>query len=325
MFEISRDKREKTTTLSVEYEGPWKVFSAHAPAPANSRPLLEGIGRGRFEVDTPKLVRSYFRIETPGKSFVLADRVLPMEGGYNFRDLGGYETSGGKRIRWGRLFRADDMSRLGESDLGYLESIPLRSVIDFRSENEQRTAPDRLPASLNGRYSLAIRPGSMMDFEPETGISSDDGGSVMRGMNIALVSNEEAIERYREFFSLILDESKLPLLFHCSAGKDRTGMAAALFLAALGADEETIMYDYMLSNALLEEKYAREKQSNPDIRLMYEVRGDFLRAGFDHIEKSYRSVGNFLLDELELDVVKLRDMFLEPTVDIPRGTQPQSA
>lgn len=238
-------------------------------------------------------------------------RVLPMEGGFNFRDLGGYKTSSGKSVKWGKVFRSDEMYNLTSSDLNYLNEIPLRTIVDFRSEKEIENAPDKKPNSVINRYELTINPGNHSNISNISELNSEYGEEFMKKINCSFVTDSGIIDRYKTFFVLLQDENQIPLLFHCTAGKDRTGMAAALFLASLGVDEDTIFEDYMLSNKYLEDKYQSIVDSLPALKPLFEVRTQYLRAGFEQIRSDHGSIENYLQNMLDVDLEHMKKLYLE--------------
>lgn len=238
------------------------------------------------------------------------ERHLPLTGGYNFRDLGGYSTVDGKCIKWGKVFRSDDLYLLTPSDLIYLANIPLFSIVDFRSESEMLQAPDKLPASVKNVYDYPIAPGNLSSAINVSAISAEDADRIMREMNVLFVTDPVCIDQYRKFFRLLQQEDKTPLLFHCSAGKDRTGMASALFLYSLGVDEDTIMEDYLLSNEYLGDKYSHHIQAYPALEALFRVKPSFLRAALDQLKKDHGSVKDFLKNVLEVDIKKMEKIYL---------------
>ena len=238
-------------------------------------------------------------------------RVLPLKGGFNFRDLGGYKTASGKTARWRKVFRSEEMNSLTPSDLEYLNNIPLRTVVDFRSEKENCESPDKRPASVTNSYELTINPGIHSSFSDISMLTAEKGEEFMKEIYRSFVTETEIIDRYKFFFSLLQDESKLPLLFHCTAGKDRTGMGAALFLASLGVDEDTIFEDYMLSNNQLEDKYKSLIDSIPQLKALLEVRHQYLQEGFEQIKKDHISVENYILNILGVNTDLMKEMYLE--------------
>ena len=238
-------------------------------------------------------------------------RVLPLEGGCNFRDLGGYRTISGKSVKWGKVFRSEEMSNLTPSDLEYLSIIPLHTVVDFRSRNEINESPDKMPASVINIHELAINPGNHSNISDVSKFANENGEEFMKEINRLLVTDSAIISCYKEFFSLLQDEKKLPLLFHCTAGKDRTGIAAALFLASFGVDEKTIFEDYMLSNQLLEDKYRALTDIMPQLKALLEARPQYLQSGFEQIKKDYENIENYLQKVLNVNSDLMKEMYLE--------------
>lgn len=240
-----------------------------------------------------------------------SERHLPMEGGFNFRDMGGIRTKDGKSIKWGKIVRSDDLHNLTGADLEYLSAIPIISIVDFRSEDEMKSAPDKLPASTKNYYPYSINPGNLnAAADGLDNLATMNMDSVMMQINVMLVSDSASIKRYRDFFNLLQDEKNVPLLFHCSAGKDRTGMAAALILYALGVDEVQIMEDYLLSNKYIGAKYAKYVEQYPELKSLFEVKREYVSAGINKIKADYGSVEKYLVDVLEVDIEKFRDTYL---------------
>jgi len=238
-------------------------------------------------------------------------RVLPLESGFNFRDMGGYKTTSGKSVRWRKVFRSEEMNSLTTSDLEYLNNIPLRTVVDFRSEKENLESPDKIPASVTDSYELTINPGIHSSLTDISMLTFKNGEDFMKEIYRSFVTEAAIIDRYRFFFSLLQDENKLPLLFHCTAGKDRTGMGAALFLASLGVDEKTIFEDYMLSNKQLKDKYNSLIRRIPQLKALLEVRPQYLQAGFEQIKKDHVSVENYIRNILDVNTDLMKELYIE--------------
>ncbi|MCD8030284.1 MAG: tyrosine-protein phosphatase [Bacteroides sp.] len=315
ILSIQRDRTSKQTVLTVASPVSWKIYSGPSPNSINlSAPLLEGYEAGEYVLDVPADYRSYFQVVTPKGEALLAEQHLPLEGAFNFRDLGGIRTAEGRYVRWGRIFRSDDLSQLTDYDLTYLNNIPIVSVVDFRSETEIENAPDRLPASVNGDYKFSISPGNLGDLSIEniTNLSEQQADSLMMMINEWLVSMPEAVEMTKKFFRLLQDEVNLPLVFHCTAGKDRTGMAAYLFLYSLGVDEETIFNNYLDSNKYLRRKYATYIQAYPALAPLLTVDRRFLEAGAKRIREEHGSVEKYLKDVMKVDIDKMRSIYLYP-------------
>lgn len=311
VVQIIRDKQTKAASLTIETSGKWTLYSGTSVETIDlSKPLLEGDGSGTFTLSVPDSVRSYFQLVTDKGRAILAERHLPMTGGYNFRDLGGFKTTEGRYVKWGKIIRSDDLYHLTEADLTYLASLPLISVVDFRAESEVNLAPDKLPASTTGHYDYSISPGNLTSSMDLSTLSSNKGDSVMMEINVLLVSDSANIKRYKDYFALLQNEKDVPLLFHCSAGKDRTGMAAALTLFALGVDEETIMNDYLSSNIYLGDKYREYIAKYPALRSLFEVKSEYIQAGIKWMKQEYGTVENYLKKVLNVDISKMKEMYL---------------
>lgn len=306
--EISRDKNTKNAVLDIDTSESWKLYAGKTVETIDlGKAVLEGNGKGNFEIPLNHSDRSYFRLDTESGKMILAEKHLAMEGGYNFRDLGAYKTKDGKYLKWGKLFRSDDLANLSDKDLQYLSSISIATIVDFRDESEMLTAPDRLPANANYEK-MSISPGNL--FSGIQNIENNNIDSLMMEMNRLFVSDSTIIATYRNFFQVIQNEKNTPILYHCSAGKDRTGMASALILYALGVDEATIMDDYMLSSVYLADKYGKFIEQYPEAASLFTVKKNFLQAGIDLAKEKYGSIENFLTDHLDVDIDKMKKMYL---------------
>ena len=181
---------------------------------------------------------------------MIGERRLVLEGPVNFRDIGGYATRDGRRVRWGRVYRSDSLETLTLRDIARLEELGVRHVCDLRRDEERASGPSRMLGHPRVRIEhLPIggiaaetknMAGRMMRGEiPEVGV--DTMASVyMMVLDLHADSFATVIERAAE-------PDSLPMIVHCTAGKDRTGVASALLLAALGVDDEAIEADYELT------------------------------------------------------------------------------
>ncbi|AHE54946.1 tyrosine-protein phosphatase [Sphingomonas sanxanigenens] len=191
----------------------------------------------------------------PAQAAPAHPRLLPLEGGQNFRDLGGYRTRNGKTVRWGVLYRSGAMNALTANDYAYLDRIGVRTVCDFRSTAERDAAPVRWPGGQTPTifaddYVLDM---GGMDFRAAASWSAEDAKRKMAALYPHLLDQFNG--QYRRMFAQLL-AGNVPLAFNCSAGKDRTGVAAALILTALDVPRETAIADYLLSNRYFDPKKA---------------------------------------------------------------------
>lgn len=309
---ILRDKYTKSARLDILTKGIWRLYvGSTANSIDLSKPILEGEGSGIFPIDIDTVHRSYFKLVIPNDGCtLLAESQLPMAGAYNFRDLGGIKNTEGRRIKWGMLFRSDDLSNLTNEDITYLSNIPISSVIDFRAIAETRRNPDHLPSGVRFTYPLSITRMNLSNEGVEAKLEESNIDMYMKQMNRLLVSDPACLKAYRTFFNIIQHRLSPPIVFHCSAGKDRTGMAAALILYALGVDDRTIMEDYLASRIYLADKYQAIITKYPRAESMFTVKRPFLQAGINQIKREHGSVEAFLINVLKVDIDKMRDMYL---------------
>jgi protein-tyrosine phosphatase len=234
------------------------------------------------------------------------NRILPLEGALNARDLGGYASADGNHVKWGMIFRTGDLKELTDTDLNYLNQIQIKTIIDFRDSSEVASAPDKVPVSVVNQFYLPIQPGNVVDLNE---ITPEVAPHILVDVNKMLVSDFQP--EYKAFFQLLMNENNAPLLFHCSAGKDRTGFASALFLASLGVDTETIIQDYLLSKKYVEEKYSDFVVENPVFEPLMTVKREYIEAALDLIDKEYGGMGNYLTHNLQVDTLKMRKIYTE--------------
>jgi protein-tyrosine phosphatase len=178
-----------------------------------------------------------------GGAVIAGERNLGLLGAHNFRDLGGYRGLGGAAVRWGRVFRSDALA-LEESDLETFAGLGIRAVYDLRTDPERETTPNRLPegdhlvqlVSLVGDGTTA----------PALEVVQGDGEAFLADVYLRML--ERSAIGFGSILTGLADGPRLPAVFHCAAGKDRTGMVAALLLSVLGVAEQEILDDYELTS-----------------------------------------------------------------------------
>ena len=253
---------------------------------------------------------------------------LDFAGGTNFRELGGYEADEGKHVKWGQIWRGIPTCKLtGEADRAKLDALGLRLILDLRSVEEAKKEPDYVPdgARLVQICGLCAEDGHEIAFAPgdidRLMASAPEGYNVPRVMYRRMLTGNKA---FKELFRA-LEAGETPILFHCSAGKDRTGVAAMLILLALGASDETICADYAQTNvcrraeieAVMQE-HADEIAADPSCRNHYYrmagVEPELAPFVLDTIRSQFGSAENYLEAEYGLTparLMRLRRMYLE--------------
>lgn len=252
-------------------------------------------------------------------------RGIPLEGGINFRDMGGYPTHGPGRVRWRKLFRCGHLAKLTRSDKALLKEMGIAQIHDFRREEEQQGNPTpSLGIEVFGHYQMSM--GSLSRFWELIEAGSLTGP---KAHDIIVSAYGECCDEvalpYRRFFYHLRQNSQ-GSLFHCTAGKDRTGLAAALLLSALDVPREVIVEDYLLTRTYLDtentlrivERFLYDSGVEYWERAWLEpycgVHRDNIEAFFDGVESRYGSVASYLDQALGLDaegVSQLKDLFLE--------------
>jgi protein-tyrosine phosphatase len=295
------------------------VFQGNIPFYIDwTKPVLSLIDSA--EVAVLPSERLYFGVIIDRDTLVFSERRLWIEKAPNFRDLGGLRTQDGRRVRWGKLFRCGDMSSLTEADLKSIERANVRNVVDLRNEQEVKQNPDRYPNTYAmNRVWSSITPAngeSMKQFyaligNPKT--TTAEAEAVFAGFYSQM---PKYIKNYAPLFETLMKTDSAATLFHCTAGKDRTGLGSALILSALGVAEADIVEEYYLSNRYTQylAQSGMMRQLPPHIgKVLAGVEPQYIQASLNQIKQQYGSIEKCLEDELGLDAAKrqqLRDRYL---------------
>ncbi len=229
-------------------------------------------------------------------------RHLQFEGACNVRDLGGLPTTDGRVTRHGVVYRADTLAYLSSADLATLTRLELRTVVDLRSAGECAFAPDRLPSGVD-----LHNPGILPEGNNEL-ISSINAGEFDAVTAAQAMQRQyrrltlEHFTEYRVFVSALLAPDQTPLLFHCASGKDRTGIAAAIVLLAVGVPLSWVIQDYVISN------YQRravdhfgDEAPSPAVEQVMSAYPRYLEAAIAAMTDEFGSIDNYLAQGLGLD------------------------
>jgi len=239
----------------------------------------------------------------------MTERVLPLQGGRNFRDMGGYPADDGRVVRWGRLYRSGSLHGLTAADYAHLAELRIAVVCDFRSSSERDAEPIVWPGAnppvIHARdYEMSSRHVRPALRDPNR--TPDTMRRAMHGFYADLPYDHS--ECYARMFGELL-AGRTPLVFNCSAGKDRTGVAAALIFSALGVPREHILHDYSLSEQLVDyQSLAGDEEASDSAtgfstlrKVPREIRAPLLRSdpeylavALDEIERREGSVADYL-------------------------------
>jgi protein-tyrosine phosphatase len=254
------------------------------------------------------------------------NRLLHIPGAKNFRDLGGYPTLSGRKVKWGVLYRSGHLANLTSRGVKKIEALGLSKIIDFRSDFETSRRPDR---EIEGpqRIYLPVMDQATKEFSQEIRRRIEnreyEGYYPVLLMQDAYRSfADQYTPEFRSFIQAVLDADGAPVLWHCTSGKDRTGFSAAILLRILGVDEETINRDYLLSNRYGDNNYlliariilARGRKAYQMIKPMMGVNPSWLNAAFAAIDEKWGDFDAYLRDGLNLDhdqIILLRTLLLE--------------
>ena len=245
----------------------------------------------------------------------IPSRSLNLTGATNFRDLGGYLGQDGRLVRWRRLFRSDHLGALTPEDQAALIDLGLSRAFDFRGVAERAAVPYELPGVVS--HSLAIEPTVVQRMKDllESGHhpTAQDTVHLMQQTYRDFVHANSP--RFAELFRHLL-ESDAPAVFHCTAGKDRTGFAAALILLALGVPRSVVMQDYLLTNDLFRMPITFPARAPQEVlNVLWRVQEDFLDAALHAVEADYGGMPRYLEKALGLgpaELQRLDALYLQP-------------
>lgn len=249
---------------------------------------------------------------------IAARRMLNLEGGCNFRDLGGYRTRGGREVKWGRVFRTGVLSYFTPKDHEQLDQLGVRAICDLRRAEEREYEPTRWPDANTQHLSWedGAAPPTIRSVAANNSHAYTAAGMHAAMINLYSELPKWMAPRLRGTFKCIA-EGDVPILVHCAAGKDRTGIAIALLLAVLDVPHETIIEDYLLTNAcdlvqfMLAQHQLKLGEADGDHplltmpedirRVLFAADADYLNEAFGQITRDYGGVSEYLRKEVGVD------------------------
>jgi protein-tyrosine phosphatase len=242
-------------------------------------------------------------------------RLVPLSGTSNFRDLGGYAGRDGRAVQWRKLFRSDHLGALSPDDVAVLSGLGLSRVADFRGPVEREEQVCAMPGVVV--HSLAIEPSVVQGMKDLLAAGRDltaqDTVRLMEHTYHAFVHHNA--DRFAALFALLLASDK-PLVFHCTAGKDRTGFAAAMILLALGVPRDVVMQDYLLTNTHYQmPNPAASELPREALRVLWRVQEEFLNAALHAVDADFGGVQQYLVNQLHVgprEQARLAELYLQP-------------
>jgi protein-tyrosine phosphatase len=315
--------RQPGDILVIRWEAETEQVDVHAfqnPDDPGSAALVKRV-TGEKEVTLTGFSpgkRTYFRLDFTGgdtdyQSLVVAERNIPLESVNNLRDIGGYRTLDGHMVRWGKVYRSGNLSRLSEGDKAYLADLGIRMVCDLRSSGRVKRTPDRLPPGAEYLHSPIYEDEFNQEVFPailfRRHLLGDVLGSGYRNWP------ETGARAYGKLLGIIADLSNLPLLFHCTAGKDRAGIATAILLSLLGVPEETIIADYSLTNLEFDRLYQEfvetdrvERLGVPpsEVKIMLAANPEWIQRTLDYIRSDFGDAATYLQEAAGLSKITIQ-------------------
>lgn len=255
-------------------------------------------------------------------------KMIELDGTKNFRDIGGYTNYEGKKISYGKVYRSDQLAELTEDDLEDFQKLGIKTIIDLRSTRERIEKPNILPENHDiNIINMAI---TLKDLQPDELSMQLRNGELEYEKAVEQMQQgyQEIVSRYSTIMRLVLetsaDEDKHPILIHCTAGKDRTGVAIATLMLALGIDREQAINDYLLTNDLVLPTYSKArlmvktisgfKTDDKTFDALAGVKRSYLESSFEVMTQDTNSFGGYFHGNLGLPedfIDQLRDALLE--------------
>jgi protein-tyrosine phosphatase len=295
------------------------IYALDYPDDPGSAALVAKV-TGRAEVrlaDSSTRKRRYFRLEfsggeKDGETLVVAERTLNLESVNNLRDIGGYQTSDGCGVKWGKVYRTGNLSRLNDHDLQYLGDLGISLVCDLRATAEMKDSPDRLPPGSGYLHIPVYEDEFIRDITKVLLFRRHKLGDTLgQGYRNWLETGALA---YGQLFERLADPASLPVMIHCTAGKDRAGIAIAILLSLLGVPNETIIADYSLTNQAFETLYREFVEAgqvsklgipNEEVAILLAANPAWIKSTLDFIHNHYGDAATYLRQSTGLSQAKV--------------------
>jgi protein-tyrosine phosphatase len=292
--------------LKFDKTAKWSVYTGTSHKEINwDKPIAVIDGDELTLTDLGENQRIFFGIKSPKTAKrIVSERRIPLENQPNLRDIGGFETKDGRRVKWGKIYRSGKLSDLEKNDHALLTNLGIKTVCDFRSDVEQEKNPNNLPANIRYiRYPIGEKDGkSFQKLRKDIlkkRLKGKDAETTF--VNLMAAFADSVSHDFKPVLELLLADGNEPLIYHCSGGKDRTGYMSIILLAAMDVDIKTIRKDYLMSN------YYRQTENQKKIRkariigldqetleYLFIVRDSYFNAVMKTVEERYGDMDNYL-------------------------------
>lgn len=329
---VSIERNNEIISLTLEKEDNVEVeiyYNNYPEVNGNEKIIVTTLDNKVDFEDPMNNKRTFYILKADNyENYILGETLMPLEGLCNFRDLGGIKSKNGKRVKWNKFFRAEQLSTLTKNDFEFLDSIKFKTILDYRSIPEVRKSPD---PEIKGAKYINISGMQALDKDDNDNFDMLD---IIRNYNVfkelgspvdyltagykSMVFNNEA---FKTLINCMENTEKLPIVQHCTAGKDRTGIGSALILLTLGVEEEKVVEDYMATNLyrkayndLAKEKLGdvlKSKEAEIMFDAIMKVRKEYIEETFAVIKKKYNTIDNYLEAEYGLTIEKREKLMAE--------------
>jgi protein-tyrosine phosphatase len=248
----------------------------------------------------------------------LGKRLIQLENSINIRDIGGYTGKDGRKIKWRKVIRSEELAHLSDRDVDYFGALRLKHVFDFRNKAKSERQVDRLPKTAQ-YHLLPVFSGAELKIDDFDFTRPGTVDSFMR--SVYQTQTESRAHCFAEVLKYLTEPSEFPILYHCTNGKDRTGFMTYLILSILGVPEDVILSDYTLTNLTFDESFKllgnimSEELGIENYHLweFYGVKPQWLKQSMDYINTNFGNVETYLMEETDLrenDFEKIRNNLL---------------
>lgn len=292
--------------LKFDKAAKWSIYTGTSDKEINwKKPVAVIDGDELTLTDLGRNQRVFFGIKSPKTAKrIVSERRIPLDHEPNLRDIGGIETTDGRRVKWGKIYRSGKLSELDRNDQALLTNLGIKTVCDFRSDVEQEKHPNNLPSGITyHRYPIGDRDGASFQKLRKDVLKKRLKGkdAEQTFVNLMALFADSVAHDFKPVLDLLLADGNEPLIYHCSGGKDRTGFMTAIILAAMDVDIKTIRKDYLMSN------YYRQEANQKKIRkarligldqetleYLFIVRDSYFDSVMNTIKDNYGDMDNYL-------------------------------